>query len=245
MPLASYALSTYNRPEFASLCVEYIERTEVPSGWELEIVVAAPDGDPSIEILAESGPWPVRVVTGEESDICSQWMRRMSATRGDLVINTADDDLHHPRRLRACIEPWEMGASRIGFNVVQFVDLATGRCAQWEGPPSHQGTTLAYDGFSARVLRVKHKTRYHDRAVRDAIAAQWGESCQAIANVTPPAWTVCLQHAGNISGKRPFPTHGETITHGAFQVRGLGDVMSQPWPLSVRRDVLGLCAPPL
>lgn len=222
--LATYAISTVNRPSLLSHTLGHIQRSFVPdSTWGLEIVVSAPTGDPGVAVARswDRRPWPVVVTTGHGSDITRQRLRRTAATSGELVLLTGDDDLQMSGRLAKTIRAYEQGHSVIGFRRWLCANVRTRKLAKWEGPPHRAAATLALKASALRdaanhIDPVKGATG--DMVLEDALRAE-GHSMHATAYIDTTM--VSVFHGGNVSSK-VWPLPGATEKAGGFDVTGLG-----------------------
>jgi len=247
MRLASYSLQTFQRPALLRECLRHLQAQEIPEGWGVEVIVAAPEGDPGIEIakLWDMRPHPVKIYTSPGSAIAPQAATRLANVSGEIVLQTGDDDLQEMGRLRKVIACWEtMTVPRpIGFDLFHFVSVQHKAVAEWAGPSHRAAATYAMPREWAEVA-AKNIAGLDYRIHGDSqIARALGREGHDMSDYEPiDCGMVATDHGKNVQGSRPWPRPGQRIKHGDFLLTGVGwDQFLSTLPDMTRESLERLC----
>lgn len=210
--VASYILATHRRPHLLPHAIAALQRSVVPDGWRMEVVLCHPTD--------ESYSFPGVVHTSAAlTDKGSQITRALGVSTGELVLVTDDDDLQSPTRLKAAIWEYESGAAASGFNHLQYVHVPSGRVTHWSGPPRCAVGTMAF----ARHWLVNaggwgQVERYADSRLMERLSGVGFDPVHDVRYLPKyvAKQSVFLDHGNNISGDRPQPT--QPARHGAFML---------------------------
>jgi len=127
--LASFFLATHYRPLPLLVSLASMQRQEaLPRGWGIEMVVAGRPNDPaSLLIPLIEG---ARYICVDDGRAGPKVLAALEASRGEILMRGADDDLSPPRRARCAIQAYKNG--------LQVTGLSTfwgGGLAFWYGGP--------------------------------------------------------------------------------------------------------------
>lgn len=234
MKLASYVLASYNRPVLMPEVVKWLQRSEVPAGWDLEIVVCTPlDQRQDLDGVV----W----TSSHESDIGSQLTGAFRASRGELVLVTGDDDFQAPQRLRHAVEAYEAGHAMSGIRRFQFWNRRDGRYCRWDGDVRRAGGLRSY---SRQVLERCHGWHPGNHNVDHHLDLRMSANGIPLDVVALPAAvgaeTVGTDGSDNVCRGRPFPKVGESVKAGAYCITGLSADEFATLPKDLR-DALSRC----
>jgi hypothetical protein len=232
MRLASWIIPSYRRPRLLAECLSLVLRSDVPAGWEMEVVVAMP----AIDAMAWRIDDPrVRVVGTREHDGCSQLNAALGVAYGELVLTTGDDDLQSPRRLAAACAAYERGHALAGSREFLFFSRQTGQLARWRGNPARCGAVRSYARASLNDAGGwPADTPDADSALDERLRATGCDMFIADLADAIAADTVCTDGAIAVHAGRPFPPPGVRVRFGSYYVTGCGEAELQALPEATR-----------
>ena len=252
MRTASYIMASYQRPHIVGHAIDCCLASVIPDGWQLEIVVCAPVGDPGLPVIfkrkeiATGMGIDVVVCTARSglSDVGSQFEAARHTATGELIMLCGDDDLQSPLKAHHAIKAQEAGALASGFNNFYFCDVDNDRLARWTGSAIKAGGTMSFD---AKLLEQAGGWQPCDLGNDGMIhrnIAKLGIDLETETMRAPEEvgeGTVYLQHGANLSAPRPFPDEGEVFNSPNFDITGAGKWHDHDWPVSVRAALEACC----
>lgn len=220
--LATFGLATYNRPELLRHTLRHAQAQEMPEGWELEIVVAAPANDPGLEVCRQldQRPHPVRTVVSPSSKMSQQFATLFANCKGEFTMWSGDDDLQHSQRLKKTCAVFRN--KPVGCDQLYFFNTKTKDFARWEGPSNRAGATYTFTGEQTEVVGLALQradfAKHGDGKIRDALASN-GLYMDKYDRIDVSC--VALSHGGNVSGTRKWPRLNQKYKVGSFWIYGI------------------------
>lgn len=222
---AAFLVPTHGRPTLLRACVEHLVRQEVPTGWELDVVVIAEEHDPGLAELDEIEPNGVGL-HALISDVPTVGIKLNYGLYGydhDLVMPCGDDDLSSPHRLLESVRAFGDGAKVCSANTVCAYDFTTGRAARWTTDGLAKGMLGGLAAYDARWLR--HRGGWHGvgACIDHSMASELNRDGIAVWPLPDHiGWeTVALHHGQNITHMMQFPDPGERSHFREIAMKGI------------------------
>jgi len=225
--VATFLVPTHHRPQILRACLQRLASQQVPSGWEMEILVGGTAGDPGKGVAAEFGG--VQYVEIPSPSVTVKLNTMVNRLRGELVLLADDDDLQPPNRLAAAAQAHEEGYDWSGSGDLWFYHVKENRLTLWKGRGEEGlvGTSLS---FRATMLRKVGGWPLLEKGKDGPLARKLRKAGARFKDLTPEIGPnlVCLQHGQNLWG-RPIAQAGQKTSKGRFTIEGHGDLQSNLW----------------
>jgi len=235
---AAFLVATYQRPVLLRGCLEHLQRSVVPEGWSLEIVVAAIAGDHGIPVAEEFG---VRCAIGKNRKVGRQFQRALEATDADLIMTSGDDVLQSPHRMSEAVKAFEAGAQVSGTDGLWFFEWDTGRVSAWrDGMVMRLGAVQNWSGALLRKVGGWSPVANHnDSTLHRRLTSAGLEPEPVVLSRALRMDTVSIHTPTNLSRACPFGTGIRTL--GSFTVEMFDGVVSAPdVPMAARKTIAAM-----